>query len=62
MKFKFRYIKKLGWILGIVMVFLMHTGCKKFVDIGAPVTSSNAENVYTNDATAASVLTGIYIT
>ncbi|WP_205514195.1 RagB/SusD family nutrient uptake outer membrane protein [Longitalea arenae] len=34
--------------------------CTKLVDIGAPVTSINANNVYTNDATAAAVLTGVY--
>jgi len=34
--------------------------CKKLVEVPAPVTSINAVNVFTNDATAASVLTGIY--
>ena len=37
-------------------------GCKKFLEVGAPQTSMNSENVYTTDATATSVLTGIYIT
>ena len=36
------------------------TGCKKLVEVDAPVTSINAANVYTSDATAAAVLTGIY--
>jgi len=35
--------------------------CKKLVDVKAPVTSTNAANVYANNATAAAVLTGIYI-
>jgi hypothetical protein len=47
-------------MLSIAIVCL--SGCKKFVDVGAPITSSNMENVYTNDATATSVLTGMYIT
>ena len=34
--------------------------CKKFVDVEAPSTQVNANNVYTTDATAAAVLTGLY--
>lgn len=34
--------------------------CKKFIDVGSPVTSTNAANVYTSDETAISVLNGIY--
>jgi hypothetical protein len=34
--------------------------CKKLVEINAPVTSVNSDNVYTRDASAAAVLTGIY--
>lgn len=36
------------------------TSCKKLVEVEAPVTSSNALNVYSSDATATAVLTGIY--
>lgn len=36
------------------------SGCKKFVEVPAPITSTNAANVYTSDLTAAAVLTGIY--
>jgi len=36
------------------------TGCKKFVDVNAPVTSTNSGNAFTSDATAAAVLTGVY--
>ena len=36
-------------------------GCKKFVEVGSPATSINGENVYTTDATAISVITGVYI-
>lgn len=49
---------------GIVfyMVFLSSFlyGCKKFIEVEAPVTSINSANVYDTDFTAASVLTGIY--
>jgi hypothetical protein len=36
------------------------TSCKKFIEVESPVTSTNSGNVYTDDGTAASVLTGIY--
>src|SRR5689334_12656087 len=36
------------------------TGCKKFVETAPPTTQTNADNVYTNDASANSVLTGIF--
>lgn len=43
------------------MVFLFgNASCKKLVDVSAPVTSINGDNVYDNDATAAAVLTGMY--
>jgi hypothetical protein len=35
-------------------------GCKKLVDIKAPITSINQSNVYNDDGTAIAVLTGIY--
>ncbi|MBO9570991.1 MAG: RagB/SusD family nutrient uptake outer membrane protein [Chitinophagaceae bacterium] len=46
----------------IVLFFLLIviSGCKKLVEIDAPVSSVNQDNVYSNDATAISVLTGIY--
>lgn len=37
---------------------LAGTGCKKFVDPGAPTNSINAANIFGNDATAIGVLTG----
>jgi hypothetical protein len=39
---------------------LVFCGCKKLVEVDAPDTSSNSANVYSSDATAAAVLTGIY--
>lgn len=45
----------------IVIVFLLITpGCKKWAEVPAPVNSLNISNVYTNDAAAIGVLTGIY--
>jgi len=49
---------KISIIIGVLMV--LQTSCKKLVQVDAPVTSTNASNVYSTDATAASVLTGIY--
>lgn len=46
-------------LLGLIIVATF--GCKKFIEVGAPVTSINAGNVYTADATAIAVLTGIYL-
>ena len=49
------------YILSVIILTLITTGCKKFVDVGAPPTSVNNANVYANDATATAVLTGIYM-
>ncbi len=47
-----------GW--GLLLLLMVHTGCKKLIEVDAPVTSTNAANVYVSDATATAVLTGIY--
>jgi starch-binding outer membrane protein, SusD/RagB family len=39
---------------------ISHIGCKKLVTVGSPNTSLTSGNIYTDDATAASVLTGVY--
>lgn len=39
---------------------ILCTGCKKLVDTDGPITSISGKNVYTNNATAAAVLTGLY--
>jgi hypothetical protein len=44
----------------ILVIAFSIGGCKKFVDVAAPPTSVNQGNVYASDATAISVLTGIY--
>jgi hypothetical protein len=43
-----------------VLVSSSMYGCKKFIEVEAPVTSINSANVYNTDFTAISVLTGIY--
>lgn len=46
----------------LLTIFIFtQTGCKKLVDVNAPVTSSNADIVYSTDATAIAVLNGVYI-
>jgi hypothetical protein len=51
---------KILFPLGIFLVVIMTSGCNKFVQVPAPTTSINADNVYSSDPVAASVLTGIY--
>jgi hypothetical protein len=48
--------------LSIILPFFAFslTSCKKFIEVTAPATSTNAANVYADDATAIAVLTGIY--
>jgi len=48
-------------IINIVsFIILTQPACKKLVEVSPPVTSLSSGNVYTSDATAAAVLTGIY--
>lgn len=42
--------------------FFLNISCTKLIEVETPTTSISAENVYTNDITAAAVLTGIYTT
>jgi len=51
---------KTGFQLFIIIICLCIQGCKKFLDIPAPSTSINENNVYKSDYTASAVLTGIY--
>lgn len=56
-------LKDTFWKLISLLVLLLSIslfGCKKFVEVEAPVTSINSANVFTTDFTAAAVLTGIY--
>jgi hypothetical protein len=43
-----------------VVLMITFSGCKKLVEVSAPVTNLNAANVYESNVTAAAVLTGIY--
>jgi hypothetical protein len=54
-------IKKNRFPLAFLMsLLIVLTSCKKLVDIDPPVTSVSGASVYTSDATATAVLTGIY--
>jgi hypothetical protein len=63
---KFRVIQNhkkllLKSILIVICFFgTMTISCKKLVEVPPPVTELTSDNVYTNNATAAAVLTGIY--
>ncbi|RYY27207.1 MAG: RagB/SusD family nutrient uptake outer membrane protein, partial [Chitinophagaceae bacterium] len=54
----FRYKITSLLIFGLL---LSVSACKKFVQVGPPVTSLNQDNIYENDKTAIASLTGIYI-
>ena len=55
-------ITSLTAILMLIIFTFIGSSCKKLDQVDAPYTSINADNIYTNNATAASVLTGIYTT
>jgi hypothetical protein len=45
-------------IISIILSFIV--SCKKFLDVGGPVTSTNSSNIYVNNNSAISVLTALY--
>lgn len=51
------YVATLTLIISIILIF---SSCRKFIETEAPYTSFSGENVYGNDATAISAVTGIY--
>lgn len=53
-------VKQLPIWLGLVFTVIFSESCKKLVSVNAPATDLNAANVYSSDATAISVLTGLY--
>jgi hypothetical protein len=55
----YHIILKTAKVLSLSLFFLIG-GCKKFIEIDAPVTSTNAANVFSTDATAIAALSGIY--
>jgi hypothetical protein len=54
-------VYKYRLVIPLVVAVLNFTSCKKFIEVKSPITSTNSENVYASDATAAAVLTGMYI-
>ncbi|HEY0176750.1 MAG TPA: RagB/SusD family nutrient uptake outer membrane protein [Pedobacter sp.] len=55
-----KYLKSIYKVTGLLAILLCTSGCRKLVEVPGPTTSTNSANVYTSDATAAAVLTGIY--
>lgn len=55
-----RQLKVPKALLVAVLISISITGCKKLVEVNSPVTSTSANLVFSSDATAAAVLTGIY--
>ncbi|MGN6181836.1 MAG: RagB/SusD family nutrient uptake outer membrane protein [Mucilaginibacter sp.] len=52
-----------SWSFNLILLLVIgSSSCKKYLDVPAPVTTLSSDNVYTNDASAAAVLTGIYTT
>lgn len=47
-------------LFNFILVSLFLVGCKSLADVKAPPTSLNVSNVYSNDAAAIAVVTGIY--
>jgi len=47
-------------MVNVLLIMVSFNSCEKLVEVNAPVTSTNALNVFANDATAIAVLTGIY--
>jgi hypothetical protein len=48
------------WGLIVLFGFIFFNSCKKFVEVDAPYTSFNSENVYTTDATAIAAITTMF--
>jgi hypothetical protein len=54
--------KPLQYLVFVLLLILFNQGCRKFVDIEAPANQLVTGNVFSNDATAVSAVTGIYST
>ncbi|WP_162842703.1 RagB/SusD family nutrient uptake outer membrane protein [Mucilaginibacter pineti] len=50
--------KKLLLVIGVMA--LACSGCRKFLDVGTPITKISGNNAYNDDATATAVITGLY--
>src|SRR5687767_14120369 len=44
----------------LILLMFVFTSCKKFIEVDPPITSTNSEIVYNDEALASAVLTGIY--
>lgn len=49
-----------GLMPGVLLIFGILSGCKKFVTVDAPPTNLSSGNVYKSDGTATSVITNLY--
>src|ERR1700710_1162941 len=56
----FSVYKRSVIFLSITCILFTQPSCKKLVDVSPPVTSITGASVYTTDANAIAVLTGIY--
>jgi hypothetical protein len=54
------HIKITNYTIIIFFVSILISGCSKFIEVSPPITSTNGEIVFQDDATAIAVLTGIY--
>jgi len=61
-KINYRIKRQIGTkiLLPICVLSVLLTSCKKLIEVNTPTTSISGENVFTNDGTAISLLTGIY--
>ena len=55
-----RQLKRIAKLFCFLIILNSLSSCKKFIQTDVPYTSISSGNIYTTDATAASVLTGIY--
>lgn len=58
----FNYKRDLNIMLVLSILVYSVSGCKKFVSVSPPVTSTTGSSVYYSDGTAIGVLTGLYAT
>lgn len=54
------YVDKSTAVRIVSVLLIINCSCKKFIEVQPPTTSINSINVFTNDASAIAVLTGIY--
>jgi starch-binding outer membrane protein, SusD/RagB family len=48
------------FIIPLILIILVQTSCRKFVDVNTPPDRVTQENIFSNDQTAVTVITGIY--